>query len=265
MLVETFVHDDRYPAIDHDSLYEAVMVLMISVGIHRGRQMRDLSLRLACDRAEISGGDSHVHASLRKHLDACCGSSISIGDLPWLTERHLAVASLMYDRVWLENDWYRSVDTVRGLSPLLALYKAWREYGSALGVPSDRIDQLLPKLEDKPTVDPLASLGEIKLAIVSPFHEREAKRAGEEISRRTRSTVVVASEPKPGSETRNAVGSDVVLFTYTHCKHSHYRLFDGHRQGLVYVNGYSWSAIVSALEIAVTTGRLSTNDGRQYE
>lgn len=126
----------------------------------------------------------------------------------------------------------------------------WRRIGAALELDDNSIDGLVKPLERPSTeeaVDPLATAALNQIAIVS-LQESSACEAAKELAERTNARVTVVTSLVSDGNTRQASGSDLILYVWAASTHATYRAFDFDRERLEYVQGTGTSSIIAAAE-----------------
>ena len=115
-----------------------------------------------------------------------------------------------------------------------------------IGLKEDAKDWLgFEDIVEEEALDPIKEAGLNSIAIVS-LQPGSAKNAKREIESRAESSVHIYSE---GLTNLNAsLNADVILFVWRKTSHEAYRVFDNHRDKLVYVPGSGSSSIIHALE-----------------
>jgi hypothetical protein len=149
-----------------------------------------------------------------------------------------------------ENFWILAGDFVRGdldvLSPGERLL--WRQVGARIGYDTGTLDEYVPLPDEAAAADPIRQASLAKVAIVS-LRERQAQEAAALLRERSNAQIVIVSETHPGSDTRNALTADVVLFVWSATTHAVFRAFDAvDKKRFAYVQGTGAASIVLALE-----------------
>ncbi|GAB3647288.1 hypothetical protein [Ramlibacter alkalitolerans] len=249
-LVDAFVMAEGFPRLEHLEIYLSLLDGLVAL---KASVTSDADSQLVLG---LVGATSNLSA------DACprCEQIVRlwwrtrpvIQRLDWLGAALDSLGPLHADPHQL-LDLYTDGLTLaarKGLAFAPTKAAVWWNIGRMLELPAADIEQLLNPLAPEgsgPVRDPLADAGLRQIAVVS-LREASAYDAAQQLEARTGAKVSVVSSLTAGSETRNALTADLILYVWAATTHATYRAFDDHRHKIEYVQGTGSSSIIMAAE-----------------
>jgi hypothetical protein len=248
-IIEDQVAELGFPRASHVQLYAALLTIWTEHKANSNFQP-DSQLLLTLAEALLTL-DGRKEDEVRHAIEMWWRTRKSRWRLPWLIEALELLSEHGTDTNAIGTLWIDGADFVRR-DPKQFSYAElllWNQIGHRLGFDFSEITNALEVAHaaGEARADKITSLGLRKIAIVT-LHERAARAAAELIRNRTNAIILIVAEQAAGSATTAALDADVILFVWSANKHAVYRVFDGVRDRLEYVQGTGPSSIILALD-----------------
>lgn len=247
-VIDAYVCEPRFPRRDRLAFYQAVADIWVDLR-ERSTDPTDGQMLLLLVDALLTI-DGKMEAMVAQRIERWWEARPVRARLAWLGEALELLTEQSSSKAYLPL-WFAAAKLLRqdGSAISASDFRLWLRLGRRLELDQTAITETLGDVpsEAAEAIDPIASAGFAKIAIVS-LHERAARTAAEEIAQRCTANVIVVTDHAAGEATDSASSADVILFVWGATKHAVYRAFDKVRDRLEYVQGTGSASIVRALE-----------------